>query len=585
MEYRFRFTWWERIWFLGKLTVESLLKTRSLLIICGVWLAFGTLEEVMYSVARGGGNLPKMIAMAVLPPLFFFFLVGIVQSVLLSSLYSRKGLKHERVVGVRGGGFFSRMSTGQSWYPCNKMQTVHVFGPLIWFGWKRTVRDTSYFIVPTRLFDTKAKRHEFLEYVEQQRRQEPTEIDAMWKEAGTQADWGFSFEADEDLWVAMQTEVFETKRRLHMRLASSSRIGEEEIRRRVKKELIPDLLYGTWNVMGTSQGIYYQTPSFCEFMDWSGIRMLAETERFFHIYGKQDDWMLGLERTYKADLAEICQKHGIVHQVISLTKADVGKRVMTSWQRRLLSMGIVVGVMLVTLMAKSMRSAMADLDEKLATYTESETSYVFNPGNYAEYQPLEKQAEVLRSLDLQVSDEAVDSLQSWMEEWPEAREWVEGYPYTSLLTEISYPRYDEETWEVIGFSDQAYWFDLEGFDIGEDYMEILNGIQALSGGQFVISEVTYDTQHVDWENGRGFVQINFLLNGKPCEYKAKMESDWLDRGIISYVGRQLKKEHTISRLYSMDDDGQGLILFFRKAEWADQFRERTGKALFEEPVS
>ena len=97
--------------------------------------------------------------------------------------------------------------------------------------------------------------------------------------------------------------------------------------------------------------------------------------------------------------------------------------------------------------------------------------YVFHPGSYADYKPLADQVTVLEGLGFIIPEDVVVEMNRSMEEMPMARVWIEGYPYASLLSAIGMPEWDYEAWEIIRYSDQAYWFDWEGFNLDMDYVQ------------------------------------------------------------------------------------------------------------------
>ena len=82
---------------------------------------------------------------------------------------------------------------------------------------------------------------------------------------------------------------------------------------------------------------------------------------------------------------------------------------------------------------------------------------------------MEEQVKVLEELGIQVPEEAVKALGQAMEGDSHSRIWIEGYPYYALLTAVGAPEWDEETWQVTGFSDQVFWFDWEAFDLEGTY--------------------------------------------------------------------------------------------------------------------
>ncbi len=204
--------------------------------------------------------------------------------------------------------------------------------------------------------------------------------------------------------------------------------------------------------------------------------------------------------------------------------------------------------------------------------------FIFYPEEYEDYLPLEQQLEVLEQLGFTISQESLDDIQDWMTgEYAEyGRLYVEGYPYYELLMELGYRKYDEETWEVVEYSKQAYWLDFEGWDISTDYIEILKGVAAMSDGELEFTDMQEDIYNVNWEKGTGAIDVTFKCNGNPYEFEAKVINDWIDADFIGYINEVLDKEGYTKNLYACYDNGQGNILFYRDDAWAKRFVELTG---------
>lgn len=209
-------------------------------------------------------------------------------------------------------------------------------------------------------------------------------------------------------------------------------------------------------------------------------------------------------------------------------------------------------------------------------------AFVFDPADYPDYVPIEIQVEVLKSLGIDGLEEGtVEEYKKWMEQDPWSRAFMEGYPYYSLLSGIGSGEYDEETYEKTGWSGTVYWFDFEGWDISEDYIDIMKGVQAIGGDDFILSDMEEDTSGVDWENGTGTIDVTFTLDGRPLRFCAEMENDWIDSSFLQFLGRSLMEGGKEKRLYYMGDNGQGAILFYNTPEWAAMFQEKTGIELLE----
>lgn len=186
---------------------------------------------------------------------------------------------------------------------------------------------------------------------------------------------------------------------------------------------------------------------------------------------------------------------------------------------------------------------------------------------------MEQQIQVLKELNLTVPEIDQDSLKDMD---PDVRTYMEENPFYGLLTGCGIPKRDQETMEVTGYSEQAYWFDFEGWDIATDYIEILKGVQALAGDSLAITDMEEDINGVQWEEGTGIIPVTFRINGTAYLYQAKMENDWIDPEFLVFLKESLDKEQDTRHLYLCPDNGQGCILFYRTAEWAEEFRNKTG---------
>lgn len=206
----------------------------------------------------------------------------------------------------------------------------------------------------------------------------------------------------------------------------------------------------------------------------------------------------------------------------------------------------------------------------------------FSEELYPDYVPLERQKEVLEALGISISDEVMEQHRRQAED-AHGRIYVEGYPFCSLLCSVGCPVYNREAWpwKVTAFSEQAYWFEWEGNDIVTDYVNLLKGTEAISHGEIVFTDIKVSDEQVNWEDGSGALILNFCCNGHPYEFAMRVMSDWLDEDILKDIMIVLEQQGTGKKIYACDDNGQGIILFYRDAEWAKKFEDMTGIALSE----
>ena len=202
--------------------------------------------------------------------------------------------------------------------------------------------------------------------------------------------------------------------------------------------------------------------------------------------------------------------------------------------------------------------------------------FVFHKEDYPDYMPLEVQVEVLKSLGIEPpSEEKMEQYKTWMEEDDYYRAYIEGTPYVGILGEMGVGDYDEEKEEYI-YHPSVYWLDFESWDISENYIDILKGFHAMSGGDFELTEMKEDLQNANWDEGTGAILVLFRYNKNAYAFEARMMYDWIDPDIIGFFNEVLEQEKNPKRIFYMDDGGQGGILFYNTRSWANDFYGRTG---------
>lgn len=192
---------------------------------------------------------------------------------------------------------------------------------------------------------------------------------------------------------------------------------------------------------------------------------------------------------------------------------------------------------------------------------------------------VEEQIRVLEELELPVSAEVRASLEQLMRENPDFRSYIENYPYIILLSNMGYPQYDYDTWEVVTYPKDVYCFDVEAFALEESYIELLEVMEYLSDGEVRMELQHFKEDAVDWDKGTGTLKMAFRCNGHSYTVDLAVMSDWMDTNILVKLNEVLEQENCAARLYVCMDGGQGLILFYRDAEWAENFERLTGLAL------
>ncbi len=187
---------------------------------------------------------------------------------------------------------------------------------------------------------------------------------------------------------------------------------------------------------------------------------------------------------------------------------------------------------------------------------------------------------VLRGLGIDFSDAAKASVERDMAGIYERRaragiDQEEDF-YPLILTLLGADRYDESTGEYAPCSDSLFSFDSECDDMATAYEVILRAMSRISGGALRFTGYSSEIDGAVEEAGEGPQEVFFTLNGAACHFTAAYNDDWLDCGIFEYVNSVLEQQACGKRLFFAPDEGQGLIVFFHTAEWADAFEEKTG---------
>jgi len=151
--------------------------------------------------------------------------------------------------------------------------------------------------------------------------------------------------------------------------------------------------------------------------------------------------------------------------------------------------------------------------------------------------------------------------------------------YPIILSRLGTGYYDKEAQCLIPLTNSVYAFDAECYDIAGAYEDFLLSVARISNGEIRIDECHSDVSEATFEAGIGTQEVTFSLNGISCNFTAQFYYDWMDCTIIDYVNQILDEQGIGKSLWCMYDGGQGAIVFYNTAEWAQVFMERTGYPL------
>lgn len=576
-----------------------------------------------------------------------FCFVGFVGIIFLVTVYlSRERFANQDMgMKIEDGLLTVTQGSVSACYSCTGIVRVQEMGGAVWIEWERSKGKKDTLMIPSAVFSSKEERQRFLKFLERQReyaRQlDATEwsvdentrshmdseqdgsgeafcMNVLWTEdmlrearlrsRQIQSMKGFSKRKKLlDLYmfglvwlvVLLQQMLWRRADMFQMILFGiimvllygincndSRKLGKKrkppiDKSKGMKESLLSKILVGEQGICVWEQGSQLS-------VDWKAMGYLLELDHWYLIYSTEKRELLHFPadavggRKEQADFVEYCRSKGLEYRLLGEEKA-LGKHKPHTLLK--VVVGLFVGlIILFTVLVGPPKRQISNnaLSEEVVEET---TEYVFNPEDFENYIPLEKQVGVLKSLGIRIPEALVAEERDWMETYPRAHEWLEARPYYMLLSDLGFPDYDEETYEIISYSNQAYslYWD-EAYDVGTSYTELLNGINALSRGEFSLTSPAVLTDGMDAAKQTGTVQIYFLLNGKPYLYDLKVDSDWLDTSILRCLNDALGKEKVSGRIYALDDDGWSCVLFYRDKEWASEFARKTGLHLIMEYV-
>ena len=195
----------------------------------------------------------------------------------------------------------------------------------------------------------------------------------------------------------------------------------------------------------------------------------------------------------------------------------------------------------------------------------------------------------LRGLGIEVPEESECIVQAWMDQINEEyRQYLgEGVVISAdeelvtIMSLLGTGEYIRETDSFRTLTDGLYAFDMEMTWIEEGYERLLDAVERMSGGTIDIEDISIEIDEAILDEGEGEFPLRFTMNGDPCEYTLELDTDWMDIRVLDYLNRDIGKYDDRRRLWSMFDEGQGLIVFYRDGAWAKRFRQETGFRLMD----
>ena len=581
--------------FCRKALIEQIKRRRVFWILLSVLL----LLEACY-LPRGGLAVVLMLTLV-------FGTVGIQNNVVI-----RKQIEGQLwTIWVENGKLKSRREN-YSEMPCESIQFIRITRRLLMLGYLQSPKRTAWFVIPLRVFQDVQERDAFIDRIRKPWQTFTTEAPMETEEESAQVYLRLAYMLDAEKWVRFskralgiaQAGTMGKRDRILGMVVSGCLIAvilpvslsfivggfswilmglcifvaalmilriyfqdpEKRLRKQVQMPGAANRECGLWQVSFAEEGITVDLPGRIKnFYVWESIGYLVETEEAFYLFNRDKKRFIVIAKESFQTWDQVhcfrrlCEEKGI------RTLAEKRMHYMPTW-------AYVVAILLYLIVCGYLVAFWFFRD-----YWSGEglTDTVYET-NYPDYVPLDQQVIVLKALGLSVDRDQVESLRENMETYG-MQEFVEGNPYTSLLIDMGAPDYDDDL-RIVGYSDEVFWFDFEGFDLSTDYIDILNGMLALSQGSCLdgVADIEEDTEKVNWESGRGTVTVSLTYNESQYQWDMEAYYDWIDGDVLGIFNALLEQEDSQKFFYATGDDGQGAIVFFCTEEWARGFEMATG---------
>lgn len=503
------------------------------------------------------------------------------------------------VTGMRNYASLRRQVEGQQWtlwiengklkaargnyseMPCESIKFIRITRRLLMLGYLQTPGWPAWFVMPLRVFENVQEREAFLNRLRNPGQIFGADFSAEAQSGAPQPCLQLAYTLNAEKWVffykggiaLIHAGTLGKKGRI---LRLFFRDPERTLRKQVQTPLMANRVCGLWRISFSEEGIAVEQPGGMMFFSaWESLAWFVETEAVFYLFSRDKRRFIMVAKESFQNWDQVDVFHRLCGEK-GLTKLPARQMHYVPGWAVLVAFVILYVMAVIGIFAFSFAGNQVSGTGHVETAFESGEWY---SGNAFAYVPIDRQVEVLESLGLSVQEEWVESARSDIEKY-DMREQVEGHPYTWLLIDMGAPDYDEEG-KIRKYSDQVFWFDFEGFDLSTDYIDILQGMLALSEGSCLdgVADIREDTEKVDWERGTGTVTVS--LNWNDTQYRWDVEAyyDWIDGDVLGMLNTLLKEADSREFFYAMGDDGQGAIVFYCSEEWAQAFTEATGLTL------
>lgn len=203
---------------------------------------------------------------------------------------------------------------------------------------------------------------------------------------------------------------------------------------------------------------------------------------------------------------------------------------------------------------------------------------VVNSMSYAEV------AEKLEPLGITGSDETMyEDLEYYYSQYYTGLDYDYYHKSADLLAWVGMGEYDEDTGDWTPSANGVYSPEYEPYTLETMYTDFLRGIDAMNPGELEITNITEDISRLNQEEWEGTIRLSFTLDGQALELELYSPGPWLDADAMLEIANVVNTLDENKRLYFADDEGSGLLIFYRDTDWAVEFMLVTQLPLFDDP--
>lgn len=193
-------------------------------------------------------------------------------------------------------------------------------------------------------------------------------------------------------------------------------------------------------------------------------------------------------------------------------------------------------------------------------------------------------AEKLEPLGITGSDEMMyEDLEYYYAEYYTGLDYSYFHKSADLLAWVGMGDYDEDSGIWTPSSNGVFSPDYEPWTQETMYTDFLRGIDAMDPDTLEITDITEDTSGLDVNDWRGVITLSFTLEGQPQQLRLNSPGPWLDETAMMQIADVINALDEDMQLYFADDEGSGLLIFYRDAAWAEEFTRITGMDLVSDP--